>query len=121
MCRRVTVAFVVAPGIGALGASLIAAMLWRIYIGFFVSTLMVAYAVAVLVAVPAFLLSRSWLPISTWAYGLAGALIAAVAAVPMAFFLPLSLGFLSVLAGAVAGISFGLIVTPTSNNRWRGP
>jgi hypothetical protein len=121
MWMRATVAFTVAPAIGALGASLFAAAIWSIYVGFFVSALMVAYGVALLVGVPAFLFSRSWLPLSIWAYALAGALVATVSAVPMVFFFPISLAVLSILTGAIAGVTFGLIVMPTSNNRWRGP
>ena len=122
MWRRVTVAFIVAPGIGVLGVSLLVTVpIWSPGTGFFVLELMVAYAVALLFGVPAFLLSRSWLSRSLWAYALAGAVVAATAAVPLAFVFPPPLAFLSILTGALAGTTFGLIVLPTSNNRWRGP
>jgi hypothetical protein len=118
---RIAVAFVVAPAIGAAIAALVATKFGFIYLGFFASALMAAYAVAALVGIPAFLFSRSWLRRSIWAYALAGAAVAAVAAVPMVFFVPLALAFLTILTGVVSGFTFGLIVMPTSNNRWRGP
>jgi hypothetical protein len=121
MWRRITVAFIVAPAIGVLAVSLLAAVVWRAAIGFFISAFIIAYATALLLGVPAFLLSRSWLPKSIWVYALAGAVVAAVVAVPMAFVFPHLLAFLSIFTGVVAGITFGLIVLPTSNNRWRGP
>jgi hypothetical protein len=40
----------------------------------------------VLLAIPAFLLSRSWLPASVWAYTLAGIVIAVFPASIFAFF-----------------------------------
>jgi hypothetical protein len=120
MRARVTVAFIVAPAIGAACGILVLAMVSRTHIGLLISPLMVASAVTVLFVVPAFLLSRARLPIPTWAYAFAGILVAAIAAVPMTFFLPLSLTLLSILAGAAAGLTFGLIMLPTSNNRWSG-
>jgi len=120
MWMRTTVAFVVAPAIGALGASVIAATMWGFYFGFFFSTLVVAYFVAVVIGIPWFLV---WprLPTSIFGYALAGAAVAGAAAVLMVFILPLTLAFLSILVGALAGLTFGVIVMPTSNNRSRGP
>ena len=122
MWMRPTVAFVVAPAVGALAVSLVAVRLWSFYfIGFFFSALITAYAVALVVGVPAFLISRAWLPTSVTLYAIAGAVVASVAAVPMAFIFPLSLALLSIAAGAIAGVAFAFILMPTSNNRWRGP
>jgi hypothetical protein len=121
MRSRTTVAFAVSPAIGAAVASIVAVMMWSPHFGLFFSILIVSYAVAVVVGVPAFLLSRSWMPASIWAYALAGAVVAAVAAVPIAFFFPTSLGFLGILTGATAGVAFRLIALPASNSRWSGP
>jgi hypothetical protein len=120
MWVRTTVAFVVAPAIGALAASLVAAAVWSIYFGFFVSTLVVAYSVTLVVGVPWFLI---WprLPTSVLGYALAGAFVSCLAAVLMVFFLPPLFPLLSILTGVIAGTTFGLIILPTSNNRWRGP
>ena len=121
MRTRAIVALLVAPAIGALGASLVAAAIWSIDLGYFISALIVAYAVTLLVGVPAFLFFLSWLPTSIWTYALAGALIGAFVAVPTVFLFSLPLTFLSVLAGAITGVMYRLIAMPTSNNRWRGP
>jgi hypothetical protein len=123
MWLRTTVAFVVAPAIGALAASLVLAAvgaMWSAYLFILFSTVVVSYAITVVVGVPWFLV---WprLPTSIWGFALAGVFVACVAAVLMMFFLPPLIALSSVLAGAAAGAAFGVIMLPTSNNRWRGP
>jgi hypothetical protein len=122
MWRRAAVAFLVSPAVGAAVAWGVATILWRqASLGFFIATATVAYIIALMVGVPAFLLSRSWMRRAIWAYTLTGAVVAAIPVIPIAYFLTPSAVFLSILTGVVAGATFGVITMPTSNNRWRGP
>jgi|HubBroStandDraft_4_1064222.scaffolds.fasta_scaffold477924_1 hypothetical protein len=131
MWMRVAVAFVAAPAIGALVASLVATTIWSFYYGttiwslYFVllfATLVAAYVVAFVLGVPWFLV-WPWCPKSVWGYALAGAIVAVVPALFLILFFYLSSVFFifGILAGALTGLTFGVIVMPTSNNRWRGP
>ena len=120
---RTLTAFAVAPAVGAFVVFLCLLVLThsQFEIGFLVSMLSIAYPLTLIVGVPVFLLTRSWAIISVWMYVLLGALVACFAAVPLAFGFPASLALSALAAGAVAGLAFGLIVRPKSNNRWRGP
>jgi hypothetical protein len=95
-------------------------------IGFAFSMLPLAYGVTVVVGVPAFLLTRSWARRSQalWWYAIAGFVVACFVAVPLFFVAGAPARNLSVLmavCGVTAGLAFGLILRPKSNNRWRGP
>jgi hypothetical protein len=120
MWMRTTIAFLVAPAIGACAASLVMATLLPIYLGFFLSTLMVAYSVTLVVGVPWFLI-WPWRPTSILGYAVAGGFVACLAAVLIVLFLPPLLPLLCVLTGVVAGGAFGLIMLPTSNQRLERP
>jgi hypothetical protein len=123
---RSAIAFLIAPAVGVLTAWLIAFCIWAMPIGFAFSMAPLAYGVTVVVGVPAFLLSRSWKPQSRalWWYPIAGFVVACFVSVPL-FFVTISpardLSVLMAICGITAGLAFGLILGPKSNNRWRGP
>jgi hypothetical protein len=77
------------------------------------------YGTAILVGVPAFLLTRSMGLRSLRAYAVLGATVAAIPGVPLAWGIA-KFGFLGILliAGALAGIVFGKCVLWKSNNRF---
>ena len=121
---RTALAFALSPALGVVAASLVLALITQhaVEIGFAASLLPIAYLVAGVIGVPAFLLSRAWLPVPIWAYATAGLIAACFVSIPiMAFFGAVVWGLLGLFAGAASGLAFGLILGTESNNRWRGP
>jgi hypothetical protein len=124
---RAVAAFLVAPAVGIVTAWLIAFCLWAMPFGFAFSLVVLAYSVTLLIAVPAFLLAR-WRNFglaALWWYPIAGFLVACVATVPYWSLaaMPFARNLIVMIAvgGITAGLAFGLIWRPKSNNRWRGP
>jgi hypothetical protein len=66
---RTALAFALSPALGVVAASLVLALITQrsVQIGFAASLLPIAYLVAGVIGVPAYLLSRAWLPVQ---YGL---------------------------------------------------
>jgi hypothetical protein len=120
---RAAIAFAVAPAVGVVATWLaLVAFMWPLSLGLVVSMLWIAYLVTVVVGVPAFLWFRSWALLSFWSYALAGLIVASIAAVPIWLLLgSLALGLVAIMTGVITGLTFGLILGPKSNNRWRGP
>jgi hypothetical protein len=126
---RAVAAFLVAPAVGILTAWLMAFCVWAMPFGFATSLVLLAYGVTLVVGVPAFFLARWWNLGFTalWWYVVAGFLVACCATVPywgLAAAMPsVARDLIAVIAvsGITAGLAFGLIWRPKSNNRWRGP
>ena len=121
---RTALAFAISPALGVLAASLVLALITQrsVQIGFAASLLPIAYLVAAVIGIPAFLLSRAWLPLPVQAYATVGLIAACFVSIPiMVWFRAYAWGLLALFAGAVSGLAFGLILGTESNNRWRGP
>ena len=124
---RAVTAFLVAPAVGIVTTWLIAFCLWAMPFGFAFSLVALAYGVTLVIGVPAFLLARWWNfgLTALWWYAVAGFLVACVATVPywLLAAMPSTRILIAMLAvsGITAGLAFGLIWRPKSNNRWRGP
>jgi hypothetical protein len=86
------------------------------------SMLPAAYLAAIVVGVPAYLMSRSYMPVPFWTYPVAGLIASSFVAVPVAaFFGMLAFAAVGLFAGLVAGLTFGLIVGTKSNHRLERP
>ena len=121
---RTALAFALAPALGVLAASLVLALitLRSVDTGLAASLLPIAYLIAGVIGIPAFLLSRAWLPIPLWSYATVGLIAACFVSIPiMAFFDAFAWGLIGLFAGAASGVAFGMILGTKSNNRWRGP
>ena len=122
--HRVVAAFVLAPALGVTAAAVLisALTLHAVDVGLLTSAAPLAYLVAAVIGIPAFLASRARLPIPLLAYVLVGAIAATFIAIPVAFFFNAFAWSLVILfAGASAGIAFGLIVGTKSNQRLERP
>ena len=116
--------FVLAPPFGVLVAALVLMAVARraVPLGDLINMLLPAYAVAFVVGIPAYLMSRPWRLTSVWSYAVVGAVAACPVAIPIAgFFGLVAWASVILLAGASAGVAFGFIIGTESNNRWRGP
>jgi hypothetical protein len=121
---RIAAAFLLAPSLGVVAAAaLMSALTFRLVdVGFITSAAPMAYLVAAVIGIPAFLMSRAWLPISLPAYALVGTAAASFIAIPVAFFFKaLAWGLVILFAGASAGVAFGLILGTKSNQRLERP
>jgi hypothetical protein len=86
---RTSLAFALSPVLGVIAASLVSALITQrsVDIGLAASLLPIAYLVAGVIGLPAFLLSRAWLPIPIWSYATVGLIAACFVSIPiMAFF-----------------------------------
>ena len=121
---RIVAAFVLAPGLGVTAAAVLisALALHTVDVEFITSAAPLAYLVAAVIGIPAFLVSRARLPIPLFAYVMIGAIAATFIAIPVAFFFNAFAWSLVILfAGASSGIAFGLIVGTKSNQRLERP
>ena len=119
---RAALAFTLSPALGVLAVSLVLAVITRRSVEIEYTLLPIAYSVAVVVGVPAFLLARGSLPVPIWTYATVGLIAACFVSIPiMVWFRAYAWGLLALFAGAVSGLAFGLILGTDSNNRWRGP
>ena len=87
-------------------------------VGFAFTVAVIAFAVVIVLGVPAFLITRPWHLKTKASYGLVGAVVGLLPASLLALGtkdLPLAL--ITLFSSAVAGVTFGVIAGRESNNR----